>query len=231
MRKIAAILLAICLSSAARAEQRLFMLDFVFLNKSMELKARNAYNSRAAPIAARHGVKLQATLDPVLVVLGPRDLDRLDLWTLPAPESLRAWGQDPDYKAMHAETMAVHDMSRLTLYLGREMGPFQLKPGVHYWVEFLSFDKDGFNGREFTDYQREVDGIAAKSGLHRVATFGKVGRIMGQGYEAHWMNIYSIADGEKLQGHLRGDRFVELAPVRERLFKLDRSIMGVFQSR
>lgn len=231
MRCIAALVLTLFLLLPANAEQRMFMLDFVFLNKNVELAARTAYNSRAVPVAARHGVQLQATLDPVKIVLGPRDLARLDLWTLPEPNALQAWGRDPDFKAMQSESQAIHDMSKLTLFLAREMGPFQMKPGAHYWVEFLRFNKTGFKGEDFSAYMREIDGLAAQSQMHRVATFGKVGRILGVGYEAHWMNIYSVPNAEKLQAHLKGPRFVELARVRERLFDLDKSLMAVFQSR
>lgn len=231
MRIVVFLLLAVLLAKPVFAEQRLFMLDFVFLNKDMALSARDAYNSKAAPIAARHGVRLQATLDPVQIVIGPRDLARLDLWTLPDPGALKAWGDDAEYKAMQTETLAVHDVSKLTLYLAREMSAFKMVRDANYWVEFLSFNKTGFKGPEFSAYQAEIDGIAAQSGMNRVATFGKVGRILGQGYEAHWMNIYSVDDPEKLQAHLKNPRFVELETMRKKLFDLDKSIVAVFKSR
>lgn len=231
MRSVAALVLTLFLTLPASAEQRMFMLDFVYLNKNVELAARTAYNSRAAPVAARHGVRLQATLDPVKIVLGPTDLARLDLWTLPEPNALQAWGRDPDFKAMQPESRAVHDMSKLTLFLAREMAPFQVASGAHYWVEFLRFNETGFKGEDFSAYIREIDGLAARSQMHRVATFGKVGRILGKGHEAHWMNIYSVPNAQLLQAYLKDARFVELAKVRERLFDLDKSLMAVFQSR
>jgi len=231
MRGVGALFLVLFLALPASAEQRMYMLDFVYLNKNVELAARTAYNAKAVPVAARHGVRLQATLDPVKIVLGPTDLARLDLWTLPEPNALQAWGRDPDFKAMQPESRAVHDMSKLTLFLAREIAPFQVKPGAHYWVEFLRFSESGFNGDDFSAYVREIDGIAAQSRMYRVATFGKVGRILGKGHEAHWMNIYSVPDAPSLQAHVKNPRFVELAKVRERLFDLDKSLMAVFQSR
>lgn len=231
MRCIAALVLTLSLLLPASAEQRMFMLDFVYLNTNVELAARTAYNAKAVPVAARHGVLLQATLDPVKIVLGPKDLARLDLWTLPEPNALQAWGRDPDFKAMQPESRSVHDMSKLTLFLAREMAPFQVTPGAHYWVEFLRFSENGFKGEDFSAYVREIDGLASKFQMYRVATFGKVGRILGQGHEAHWMNVYSVPNAQSLQAHLKGTRFVALAKVRERLFDLDKSLMAVFQSR
>lgn len=231
MRFVAVCLLALGFCTSAVAEQSLVMLDFVYLNKDVEVAERDAYNAKAKPIAARHGVILRSTLDPVRIVLGPKGLQRLDLWTLPAPQALQAWSDDPDYLAMRSETLAVHDMKRLTLYLAREIGPVQIAPGRHYWVEFLRFDKSGFTGEQFAAYMRETDGIAGKYDLQRVATFGKVGRILGPGFEAHWMNIYSVPDSERLQSYVEDARFVELASMRERLFDLDSSMMAVFQSR
>lgn len=231
MRFFMGFAMAVCLAFPAAAAQRLFMLDFVFLNENVTLAARDAYNAKAAPIAARHGVELQATLDPVRVVIGPQSLDRLDLWTLPEPAALKQWGDDPDYQAMRVETLAVHDMTHLTLYLAREMGPVRIAPSGLYWVEFLRFDEAGFNGDDFSAYMAEIDAIAGKHAMRRVATFGKVGRILGQGFQAHWMNIYSVADPAQLEENLRDPRFVERAAMRNRLFDMDKSMMGVFQAR
>ncbi len=231
MRLVLGLILILCLGNAATAQSRLFMLDFVFLNKDVPLQARDAYNEKAKPIAARHGASHVRSLDPLYLLQGPDQLVRLDLWALANPEVLRAWGADPDFKTIQPESLAVHDMRRLTLYFAQEMAETRLIPGGVYWIEFLQFSRAGFNGSEFSAYMQRLDQVAGVHGLNRVATFGKVGRVMGPGFEAHWMNIYNAPDPDRLKAHFADPAFLALTPQRETLFDLENSILGVFQAK
>lgn len=233
MRLVAVLFVIFGLGSgvADAAGARLFMLDFVFLNKDVPLSDRDAYNEKAKPVAARHGAEHQRSLDPLYLLQGPEGLARLDLWTMDSPQVLQAWGGDPAFAAIQDESQKIHDMRRLTLYLAQEMAETRLIPGGVYWVEFLRFSKSGFNGKAFSSYMAQLDQVAGGHGLTRVATFGKVGRILGPGFEAHWMNIYSAPDPDRLKAHFADQAFLALTPQRERLFELEKSILGVFQAK
>lgn len=217
--------------TASAQDKQLYMLDFVFLNEGQSLAKRDAYNSLARPVASRHGVELMASFDAKLVMFGPKDLDRFDLWTVPAPGAVAAWGNDPDYKKMAAVSQEVHDFSQLTLYFAREVATPRVETDGLYYIEMMAFDPNGFVGDEFVAYVREMDAIAKEYGITRIASFNKLQKFLGNGPQTHWMNIYHISSIDRMKEWPRDERYRGLAPTREKLFVVDDLFAGIFTSR
>lgn len=226
----ALVILAWFAPQVAAQEKPLWMLDFIFLNDGATLTDRDAYNAKAQPVAARHGVVLQVTLDTRLMMIGPPELDRVDLWTLPGPQALNAWGQDPEYKEMLPEALRVHDMNQLTLYLGREVSAPQITAGAFYYLELFAFHPESFAAQDFIDYVHATDALAQEFGLARVASMSNLQKALGPGPETHWFNLYSVPSEAAFKAWNNDQRFKDLAPTRNRLLNLNNSVLAIMQA-
>jgi len=217
-------------SVASAQEKQLYMLDFVFMAEDHGLSERDTYNQAAQQAAANHGIALHVTLDKEIMMLGPPELDRLDIWTFPDTAALGAWANDPEYKEIEPVAKKIHDWNQLSLYLAREVQAPTLKPKGRYYVELLTFNKDEFVGKEFVAYVRQSDAIAKEYGLLRVASFGSGKKILGNGPPANWMNIYEVSSLDKMKAWPNDKRFSALIPTREKLFVVDSLLMGIFRA-
>ncbi len=233
MKYLVAILGIVFLSLTSPAfsqGKQLYMLDFVFMNKGYNLSDRDKHNQNARPIAARHGVKLKASLDAKHMLLGPKGLNRLDLWTLPHPSALGAWGKDPAYKKIEPNAKKIHDFNQLTLYLGKERMAAQIRSGNIYYVELLTFDKRKFSGREFISYMKNHDTVASEYGLKRIASFNPLSKILGKGPQASWLSIYVVQSMNHFKKWPNDKRYQKLNLVRKNIFETNKSLIGLFKA-
>ncbi len=229
--RTAAVALALLFSvtSPARSQSDpIYMLDFVFLNDGQTLADRTAYNAKAAPIAARYGINLIATLDPLAITDGPQTLARVDLWTLPAPQALQAWGNDPDYVALRPDVDRIHNTHDLTLYLAEKISAPNVMPGTAYHLELLTFREESWDKQAFIAYMQEVDRIAATHGIARQASLSGLVRLTGSGPTANWFNLYSVPGPDEYTAMATDPAYRALDPQRLALFVSESRVMGAF---
>ena len=207
------------------------MLDFVFMDDGFSLADRDEYNAVASQTAARHGVVLQTTLDTAVMVIGPTELDRLDLWTLTTPDALAAWGRDADYLANKDRSDEIHDMRELTLYLGRQVQAPEIESGRFYYLELFAFNPESFTGEEFITYTRQSDTLAGQYAIFRRASFSQIGRILGNGPEVNWMNLYYISSDNNFRAWHNSAEFKSMVPTRQKLFDWDKSVLAIMKAK
>lgn len=224
---------ALCLGIgvAAAQDRQLYMLDFVFLNDGITLEDRDAFNAKSSEIAGRYGIAHIATLDPLAITDGPQDLDRVDIWTVPSQDAWLAWGEDADFKALHAELAKVHDLDNLTLYFASEVAPPMIAPGQAYHLELFTFVEEGFDFDAFATYVQTVDQIAADHGIQRRASLGGLVKIIGSGPNADWLNLYSVPGPNEYDAMAKDPRNDALDGAREALFVKEMIVLGAFMAK
>lgn len=225
-------LVLFCLSplplSAQEIALRLYMLDFVFLNPGQTIADREAYNAQAAPIAARHGVIHFASLDPLNILQGPSDLVRLDLWHLPSLDALTAWGNDPDYNALRAQVLQVHDMQALTLYMAEEVMRPEITLGAAYHLDLLTFADEAWNRDIFITYIQAIDAVAERHGIFRTASVGGLAKFAGDGPTADWMHMYVLPGPDEYANMLQDPTYIDLGGLRDTIFVPNNRLSGAF---
>lgn len=233
MRKLLAFLgvLGVLWTAPAQAQNKpLYMLDFVFMNSGYSLKDRDSHQKNAVPIAARHGIKLVASLDTRILFQGPENMSRLDLWTLPNQSAIGAWGADPDFKKIEPNSLKIHNTDRLSLYFARKVAISHIISGNTYFVELLTFDMKNFTAPEFIDYMKKNDAVAKNYGLTRVASFNPLSKFFGPGPKANWLNIYLVRSEKELRNWTKDDKYQALIPIRSKLLEGKKSLIGLFQA-
>lgn len=225
---IAGLVLCLGVVMAGAQDRQLYMLDFVFLNDGKTLADRDAFNARSAEIAGRYGILHIATLDPLAITDGPRNLDRVDIWALPSQQAWQSWGEDPDFKALGPDIAAIHDLDNLTLYFASEAAAPTITPGQPYHLELFTFVEDGFDFDAFAGYVQTIDTIAADHGIQRRASLGGLVKVMGSGPNADWFNLYSVPGPQEYDAMANDPRTRELRDTREALFIRDGTVLGAF---
>lgn len=218
------------LPAAAQDAGPVYMLDFVFLNDGQTLGDRDAYNNRSRPIAARYGISLIATLDPLTITMGPRTLARVDVWELPSVQAIGAWGDDADYVALRPEVLRVHDLDDLTLYVASPVMAPAVVPGQVYHLELLTFSEDEWSREAFFSYIRAVDEIAATHGIRRNTSLANLNKLTGSGPTAQFFNLYAVPGANEYRAMGSDPRMTALTPERWRLFDAGRALEGAFMA-
>ncbi|MDP6707795.1 MAG: hypothetical protein QF893_15735 [Alphaproteobacteria bacterium] len=228
---LAILVVSAAAAGAQKAPKQVIFVDFVVLNEGQGLKDRDAYDIKALPIAARHGIKRFASLDIKHVVRTPGlKPQRLDLWLLPSPQALNAWAADPEYKALIAQRDEVHDMKALTLYLAVPARPMTEFGKHHYLIE-IQKTGSGFSRELFANYEKKSDQIAAPYAIRRVAVLNMAKKLLGIGPAGQRLNIWHLPNEQNFSAWGKNKEFKALGPVRQQLFDLPQYLMLIAQGR
>jgi len=225
------IVFSFILTGPLRAQEdraQLYMLDFVFMNEGLTLDDRTAYNAQAAQIAARYGINLIATLDPLNITDGQDSLARVDIWTLPSQQALVQWGADLEYIAMAPEIARIHDMRKLTIYVAESVLSPNVAPGTAYHLELLSFAEESWTRDAFINYILAVDEIAETHGIIRQGSLSGLNRMTGDGPMANWFSLYSVPGPEEYSAMAEDPRMTALNETRYNLFVRENALQGAF---
>jgi len=231
LKALLLIIFSFILSGPLRAQDAappLYLLDFVFLNDGMTIDDHSAYNAQAAPIAARYGINLIATLDPLNITDGPDSLARVDIWTLPSQQALVQWGADPEFIAMEPEIARIHDMHNLTLYVAENVLSPDVSPGTAYHLELLTVSQERWNREAFINYILSVDEIAESHGIIRQASLSGLDRLTGDGPTANWFSLYSVPGPDEYSAMAEDPRMTALNDTRYSLFVRENALQGAF---
>jgi uncharacterized protein (DUF1330 family) len=161
----------------------------------------DAYESRVAPVARKHGMVREAvyTVNQFLAGTGPKDATSVGVWSLDAPSSLQALMSDPAYKANIPLRNRIHAMKQLSMFLVREaVDEGAPRPGHAVLVALLVLN-EGHDAAEQADYEKTVAPIAGRHGLRLFKSYHVVKGMAGPGAgRVALINFYDLPTPDAL---------------------------------
>jgi uncharacterized protein (DUF1330 family) len=99
------------------------MVDLVTMNPGFNLSDRKDYESKVAPVTARHGMTRFASYDIINKKMGiaPASAVRLNFWSIEDTKKMKLVSEDPEYKALLAYRNTIHDMKNVTLFFAEPL--------------------------------------------------------------------------------------------------------------
>ena len=208
------------------------LIDFVVLKDGHGIEERNTYEFKMSPIAAKYGAKIIHSYDITSHLSGPlKEAVRVNVWKMPNAAAFKKIGSDSAYQALVASRDLIHDMKKLTLYMGNEIqnnGP--IKDGV-ILVDLVVM-KDGYGNKERDVYESKMAPLAAKYGFEIAASYAINKKLGGAGPQRPLrLNLWRVKDPSTMKKLSADADYIALASIRNEIHDFSKLTMFYAQPR
>ncbi len=211
------------------------LIDLVVLNEGYSQKDRDAYNEEIQVFAKDYGADLRQSYKVAqkLAGAGPNGVTEFNLWSLKSPDALAGLSADENYKAIVPKRDKIHNMDKLTLFLARPKpgyNSFKPKAGKFYLLDYVIMT-EGNGLLQRTIYTKQIETIAAKFGVQKIASFDVLQHLGGLIPGVLEVNVWEMDSPESMQALGNDPVYQKIIPFRDQIHDMQKLTLYMAQAK